>query len=972
MENINAEIIKSPKDNQSMIYHDAALNNKQKRKGDYIFGETIGQGAFAKVKIATHIYTQEKVAIKIFDKSIFVDNERDLCRVQKEISILKRLRHKNIIQLYEIMESSTHLYIVMDYCEGKDLFDYIIKRNQLSEKKACKFFQQIVNGVQYLHLQNITHRDLKPENLLLDYKNNIILSDFGLSYVSNKPDILLQTPCGTPSYAPPEMLRGDKYLGNKSDIWSCGIILYTMLCGNLPCVESKEELIYQCFYNKTYDYPNHLSTSVVDLIKKLLKFNPEERIDFDQIKRHPWFNLLRPNLKPGIIVNLHKIPVDECILNKVEMFGYNKEECRNSVLFNKYDHLCAIYYLVLKQYIRKGNKTISDMNSDLFNTYIRNPSNWVCSKLIKDEIYKDYWFDLGKNALLIKNINSIVCLKHNFQKDNFGYISMQKESHNCLLDCNSFNESDTLINNGTHNFKILPQNKTYLKQTTFTSSSKPQKKSKSYYLDSIQNQFNKIELKNNPDTEIHSTINDDELINESNKQSLLLRLKNIISSFNYDIKKIDFFRWNSSNTIIPLIAKQLIKTTIFSKHLINKQNHLYNDELKGNFYKLQKYKELVETIKSTHKTIFPRKILDWNYYTFELFLNDKEDCIFSHSYNKIFLCFIKKIQKCIHKGKQLSFSQKYLTVHPLTRSSDLPIFNFNVSNRKSPFWRLNNNQKEYRLNKFLVSPFYLHKKDHSSTHSKSWKTIYQGKKENSFRLPTCISNYSSSTINNISEDEELVSSDTYKSKQRKIIIERRKEILTFQNNKYDIRPRNKYNYKQKLKDKYLNSPNSHHPQPKEAPLYLHGNNELVSFSKSPSHIYSDIHSKNLKQITITSNQKKQYQLSFPQVNLFLFHNNDNDIQEEYYDSSILDCRCVFQSSRNSILQFLQQYFKQNDFFCNIITEDKIKCYKANNQYEFRLMNFKDAQMTYIRIKKNKGGNNEYINIMHRLINSIPI
>ena len=140
------------------------------------------------------------------------------------------------------METHKNLYIVMEYCEGKEQFEYIVKRKHLTEREACRYFQQIIKGVEYLHLSNITHRDLNPENLLLDNKKRIFITDFGLSILSEKYNEQLSIPCGTPSYSPPEMLKGKKYNGIYSDIWSCGIILYTMLVGNLPCFESKEEL----------------------------------------------------------------------------------------------------------------------------------------------------------------------------------------------------------------------------------------------------------------------------------------------------------------------------------------------------------------------------------------------------------------------------------------------------------------------------------------------------------------------------------------------------------------------------------------------------------------------------------------------------------------------------------------------------------------------------------------------------------
>ena len=379
---------------------------QKRKKGNYILEETIGEGAFAKVKLARHIITGEKVAIKIlnkekmFQKKSSSSNDEfnsNMTKIRKEINILRRLRHKNIIQLYEIIESKSNLYIVMEYCEGKDLFNYIVKRKKLTEREACRYFQQIINGVEYLHLSNITHRDLKPENLLLDNKKRILISDFGLSHISNNTESLLSTPCGTPSYAPPEMLRGKKYNGIFSDIWSCGIILYTMLVGNLPCAESKEELIYQNIMTHNYFYPENLSDDAIDLIEHMLKINPLERYSFDEIKAHPWFNIITPKLRPGIIYGVHKIPIDKKILMKVAKFGYDIKKCEESVIESKYDSLSAIYYLILKQFKKDNIASESDLFSQAYINYLKDYKNWVDPSKINDPIYKDYEVELIPN-----------------------------------------------------------------------------------------------------------------------------------------------------------------------------------------------------------------------------------------------------------------------------------------------------------------------------------------------------------------------------------------------------------------------------------------------------------------------------------------------------------------------------------------------------------------------------------------------
>ena len=351
----------------------------QTSKGPYILGEKLGEGAFAKVRLATQIHIKEKCAIKIIDKK-FLHNTKDIDRIQKEIKILKKIRHKNIIQLLDIMESKKNLYFVMEYCPGGELFDYLVQKKRLKEEEACIFFQEIINGVEYLHEQGIIHRDLKLENILLDDNNHIKITDFGLSSFYSKNAFLL-TACGTPSYASPEMLEGHKYNGESTDVWSCGIILYAMLCGSLPFSESKEEIIVKKIKIHDYKIPDYLSEDAKNLLNSILVINPKHRINIEHIKQHPWFNLIKPHLMKGINFDENIIPVDDKILDMVKSYGFDAEECRKFLLKNKFCSLTAIYYLCLKRYIRENGKSISDLESDLFEEYINDPKN----KIIKEK-----------------------------------------------------------------------------------------------------------------------------------------------------------------------------------------------------------------------------------------------------------------------------------------------------------------------------------------------------------------------------------------------------------------------------------------------------------------------------------------------------------------------------------------------------------------------------------------------------------
>ena len=414
-------------------------SKKKPNKGPYLLGEALGEGAFAKVRLATQIHIKEKCAIKIVDKRLLEDT-KDIQRLKKEIKILKSIRHKNIIQLFDIMESKTNLYFVIEYCKGGELFDYIVKNKSLNEGEACVFFQQIINGVEYLHKQGIIHRDLKPENLLLDYNNNIKISDFGLSTFFAKNNYL-QTACGTPSYAPPEMLEGLQYNGEASDIWSCGIILYAMLCGTLPFTESKEEIIVRKIKTHDYSIPQYLSKEAQDILYHILKINPEERFTIEGIKRHPWFNIVKPHLIKGIILNEIKIPVDENILNMVQNFGFDKEECRNLLLNNKFCSLTSIYYLCLKKYIREGGKSISDLESDLYEEYINDPKNYIKQNkdngLKKKEKNKNENMDKDKN--IIKDKNYIIKNKTTNGIDNIEELKFKEKNF-------KNNENEIIIN----------------------------------------------------------------------------------------------------------------------------------------------------------------------------------------------------------------------------------------------------------------------------------------------------------------------------------------------------------------------------------------------------------------------------------------------------------------------------------------------------------------------------------------------
>ncbi len=257
--------------------------------GDYIIKKTIGSGTFSTVKLGVHRITHKKVAIKILDKSK-IESRDDLERIIREMQILIEMHNPFVIKVYKIYEDKNNFLIIMEYCEGGELFNYIVKKKRLSEEESSYFFYQLINGIEYIHSKGIAHRDLKPENLLLSKNKILKIIDFGLSnfYDGQKR---LQTPCGSPCYASPEMVKGKKYDGFNIDIWAIGVILFAMLCGYLPFEddENDTDVLFNEIIKNKIDYPYFLSRLSLDILQKILVSDPLKRITIEEIKRHEFY-----------------------------------------------------------------------------------------------------------------------------------------------------------------------------------------------------------------------------------------------------------------------------------------------------------------------------------------------------------------------------------------------------------------------------------------------------------------------------------------------------------------------------------------------------------------------------------------------------------------------------------------------------------------------------------------------------------
>ncbi|XP_024974266.1 CBL-interacting protein kinase 2 [Cynara cardunculus var. scolymus] len=255
----------------------------------YELGRLLGQGTFAKVYFARHLRTGQSVAIKVIDKDK-VSRVGLINQIKREISIMRLVRHPNILLLYEVMATKTKIYFALEYAKGGELFDKVAK-GKLKEHTARKYFQQLINAIDFCHSRGVYHRDLKPENLLLDENENLKVSDFGLSALaeSKRQDGMLHTTCGTPAYVAPEVINRGGYDGDKADVWSCGVILYVLLAGYLPFHDSNLVEMYRKIGKSEFRIPNWFPPEVRRLLLKILDPNPISRISIAKIKENPWF-----------------------------------------------------------------------------------------------------------------------------------------------------------------------------------------------------------------------------------------------------------------------------------------------------------------------------------------------------------------------------------------------------------------------------------------------------------------------------------------------------------------------------------------------------------------------------------------------------------------------------------------------------------------------------------------------------------
>uniref|UniRef100_A0AC34RP60 Protein kinase domain-containing protein n=1 Tax=Panagrolaimus sp. JU765 TaxID=591449 RepID=A0AC34RP60_9BILA len=320
----------------------------------YILKETLGVGTFGKVKVGLHEMTGYKVAVKILNRQK-IKNLDVVGKIRREIQNLSLFRHPHIIKLYQVISTPSDIFMIMEYVAGGELFDYIVKHGRLKTPEARRFFQQIISGVDYCHRHMVVHRDLKPENLLLDGHNNVKIADFGLSNIMTDGDFL-RTSCGSPNYAAPEVISGKLYAGPEVDIWSCGVILYALMCGTLPFDDEHVPTLFRKIKSGIFPIPDYLDKSIVNLLLHMLQVDPMKRATIKDVISHEWFRVDLPAyLFPPINENEASIVDIDAVKEVCRLCQTTEEDVTTALLSDDVHNPLSIAYNLIVD-----NKRIAD------------------------------------------------------------------------------------------------------------------------------------------------------------------------------------------------------------------------------------------------------------------------------------------------------------------------------------------------------------------------------------------------------------------------------------------------------------------------------------------------------------------------------------------------------------------------------------------------------------------------------------
>ncbi|XP_075366517.1 SNF-related serine/threonine-protein kinase-like isoform X1 [Mycteria americana] len=326
--------------------------------GLYDLERTLGKGHFAVVKLARHVFTGQRVAVKVIDKSKLAGEAAG--QLLQEVRCMKLVQHPNVVRLYEVIDTHTKLYLILELGDGGDMFDHIMRHEGgLAEARAKHYFAQIVHAISYCHKLHVVHRDLKPENVVFFQEQGVVkLTDFGFSN-RFQPGKMLTTSCGSLAYSAPEILLGDEYDAPAVDIWSLGVILYMLVCGHPPFQEANDSETLTMIMDCRYTVPPHVSAQCADLISRMLQRDPKQRASLEQIEGHAWLQGVDPSPASRCLLPLtshkrvseeeHKIILQAMTCGNIA----DRDTIQEALEADRYNHITATYFLLAERMLRE-------------------------------------------------------------------------------------------------------------------------------------------------------------------------------------------------------------------------------------------------------------------------------------------------------------------------------------------------------------------------------------------------------------------------------------------------------------------------------------------------------------------------------------------------------------------------------------------------------------------------------------------
>ena len=944
------KIVKYKEKEEEIIHipHKSLNDESELRKKsicDFILKEQLGEGTFGYVRLAINKQTGEKVAIKILDKKKILEYE-DKIRVEREIKILKSLRHPNIVHLYSVLQTKDNLYIIMEYATGIELFEYIGSKKRIDEKTACHIYQQIISGLEYLHKNNIVHRDIKPENLIIDKKTkDLKIVDFGLSNIFNTEKTkMLSSSCGSPSYAAPEMLQGKNYNPQPVDIWSSGIVLYAMVCGFLPFEDENNDLLYRKICIGKYIIPDFISNKCKDLLKKLLVTDPNKRITIKQIKNHPWIKIYNNKGKlffyEGLFIEKYIIPLDKEIIEKMSKeFDLNEDNIRLCILNNKHNDITTLYYLFLQKKINSNMKSIADLKSDLFKEYLNDKNNILNKENENPNNIKN------KTNVNNKSISKDINNKTNYNF--FTHIGQNKRLNSCKKRPVSYGEFDyknnlrksKQVNNLTNsnNDQISEfRNKNLLKTKNFIfENNNSLNEEEEYREKSERKKISKKEI---------NIINKDKKRSGKNNHKDNEKLEKILSSLKKEIKnkyleKNEIREENERNSKINNIENAIIKKNAKHSYI----NHLI----------------------SNRKKIF--STIDWDENYQKNF--NKENNLKKYNKNKISLKFQNDKEKLIeNKNKNnMSLNFKRITNNNMNNENIFNNISY-LSNEKNKKKSKNNisiiKDRKDTFSNSIIKTKYKNKKS-VNRYNNRYKNIYNSKSPvriNNSCVDIISSDYDQLLTQNINTNtynyNEYKCQTNYKNYLTSINEKEYKiDSITTRKNENSNKKKNKLNNKRDNKKilsniNYLkNCINKNSFQ--KFNLHLQSSFNEVDEINNNKNLYKNTSENNFEEIKITNEDNNSSTATYKPLSLSnIYITNKHTLKMEI----------------DTILEELKVKYKNNGFSYLINCEKNDK--KDKSSMRLKIKSYYNPSINIIKYSKNGCGNLFFYNIINKIQSKI--